>query len=212
MRKQGGRRWRRITNAARQFILACKHRINPRPRMMRRQVTRARMSKAMTIEITSPALASMEDNTEAAAKDEAANVTAAFALVIDDQISICQLVVAALTEVGMECAAYQTAKPALASLDQRRPQIIFLDVALDNSDAIDVLKGLSEKRYAGIVQLMSGGRLHLLEAVQRIGNRYGIALRPPLQKPVKRDDIRNVLVQAGFSVPAPLSTSAAPAG
>src|ERR1700722_2196196 len=102
---------------------------------------------------------------------------APFALVIDDQQEICRTVAAALAGVGVESATYATAKPAISSLDQRWPDVIFLDVALEQSDAIDVIKGLSEKHYTGIVQLMSGGRLALLEAVQRIGARYGLVVR-----------------------------------
>jgi len=133
-----------------------------------------------------------------------------FALVIDDQDAICRLVENVLVGLGVECATHRTAKSAIASLDQRRPEIIFLDMALDNSDAIDVMKGLSEKRYTGIVQLMSGGRRSLLEAVQRIGTRYGLALRPPLQKPVHADAVRDVIVKLGFAREVAPSISAAP--
>jgi FixJ family two-component response regulator len=122
-----------------------------------------------------------------------------FALIIDDQEPICQVVAMALTQLGVESASYRTAGPAIASLDQRQPAIIFLDVALEQSDAIDVIKGLSEKHYKGIVQLMSGGRAPLLEAIQRIGARFGLVLSPPLRKPFRRDDIRNVIAAMGLA-------------
>jgi DNA-binding NtrC family response regulator len=124
---------------------------------------------------------------------------APFALIIDDQENICRLVAMALAGAGVECATYVTAKPAIASLDQRRPEVIFLDVALDQSDAIDVIKSLSEKNYTGIVQLMSGGRLALLEAMQRIGARYGLLLRPVLQKPFRGDALQQAIVSMGFA-------------
>src|SRR5258708_30225162 len=122
-----------------------------------------------------------------------------FALIIDDQETVCRVVAMALSNLGVESAAYTTAKPAVASLDQRRPDVIFLDVALDQSDAIDVIKGLSEKRYTGTVQLMSGGRLPLLEAMQRIGARYGLAVRPALQKPFRGEDLRRAIVELGLT-------------
>lgn len=122
-----------------------------------------------------------------------------FALVIDDQEDIRRVVATALADHGVESTAYVTAKPAIASLDERRPDVIFLDVALEQSDAIDVIKGLSEKRYTGIVQLMSGGRLPLLEAIQRIGARYGLVLRPALQKPLRGEDLRRAIVDLGLA-------------
>ena len=148
-----------------------------------------------------PLLASAEGlkRKEDSAKACVSKAGAVFALVIDDQEVICRLIATVLAELGVECATYRTAKPAIASLDQRRPAIIFLDVALDNSDAIDVMKGFSEKRYTGIVQLMSGGRLSLLEAVQRIGARYGLTLGAPLQKPVHAHAIRDVIGKLGLA-------------
>ena len=126
---------------------------------------------------------------------------APYALIIDDQEEISSHIAAALARVGVESASYPTAKPALSSLDQRRPEVIFLDVALEQSDAIDVIKGLSEKHYTGIVQLMSGGRLPLIEAVQRIGKRHGLVLRPALQKPFRGDDLQRAIVGAGLVPP-----------
>jgi DNA-binding NtrC family response regulator len=121
-----------------------------------------------------------------------------FALIIEDQEDISRVVATALTSLGVESATYTTAKPAISSLDQRRPGIIFLDVALEQSDAIDVVKGLSEKHYTGIVQLMSGGRLPLLEAIQRIGARYGLVVRPALQKPFRAEDLHQAIISAGL--------------
>jgi len=124
---------------------------------------------------------------------------APFALVIDDQEDICRLFGTTLTELGIASATYRAARPAIASLDQRRPAIIFLDVALDQSDAIDVIRGLSEKGYGGIVQLMSSGKPSLLEAIQRIAVRYGLEVRAPLQKPIKADVICAVIASVGLA-------------
>ena len=124
---------------------------------------------------------------------------AAFALVIDDERSISELVATTLGELGIESATFSTAKPAVASIDRRRPVIIFLDVALEQSDAYDVIRGLSEKHYDGIVQLMSSGRPWLLEALQRLATRHGLRLCPPIQKPVRSDTIRAVIAGVGLT-------------
>lgn len=137
----------------------------------------------------------------AEADDVAGKGAAPYVLIIDDQVEISRAIAAALARFGVESASFVTAKPALASLDQRRPQVIFLDVALEQSDAIDVIKGLSEKHYTGVVQLMSGGRLPLIEAVQRIGARHGLVLRPVLQKPFRGDDLQRAIVGAGILPP-----------
>jgi DNA-binding NtrC family response regulator len=125
-----------------------------------------------------------------------------FALVIDDERNISELVAATLGELGIESATFSTAKPAVASIDQRWPGIIFLDVALEQSDAYDVIRGLSAKRYDGIVQLMSSGRPWLLAALQRLATRHGLRLCPPIQKPVRSDTIRAVIASVGLAAPS----------
>jgi DNA-binding NtrC family response regulator len=134
---------------------------------------------------------------------------AAFALVIDDERDICQLVAATLGQLGIDSATFSTAKPAVAAIDQRWPAIIFLDVALEQSDAYDVIKGLGEKHYDGIVQLMSSGRPWLLQALQRLATRHGLTLCPPIQKPVKDATIRAVIASVGLAGgrPSPIGKS-----
>jgi DNA-binding NtrC family response regulator len=124
--------------------------------------------------------------------------TAPLAFVIDDEVRICEFVAAALAEQGIRSDSFQTAKTALAALESNRPDLIFLDVALSQSDAIDVLRGLGKARYNGVVQLMSGGTPSLLAAIRRIGVREGIALGDPLRKPITREAIVQVLAGAGL--------------
>src|SRR6266851_3819113 len=144
------------------------------------------MSNTMTEDRRSPPppSAQCEDHIRGAGSAGDVKIAAPFAGVVDDEEAICQLVARVLAGLGVESSTYQTAKPAIASFDQRRPDIIFLDIALEQSDAIEVIKGLSEKHYTGIVQLISGGRPWLIDVVQRTGKRYGLNLRPPLQKPI----------------------------
>jgi DNA-binding NtrC family response regulator len=115
------------------------------------------------------------------------------AIVIDDDAKIRQFIESTLAQLGMKVATFQVAKEALAAIDAACPAFIFLDVALLRSDAIDVLRGLGERRYGGTVQLMSGGRPSLLEAVQRIGVRHGIRLAAPLKKPIAYEAIMRLV-------------------
>jgi EAL domain-containing protein (putative c-di-GMP-specific phosphodiesterase class I)/CheY-like chemotaxis protein len=118
------------------------------------------------------------------------------AFVIDDEEGICTFISLALTNLGVEPVAFHAAQPALAALDKRAPAIIFLDIALKQSDAIEVLRGLGERRYAGIVQVMSGSNPSLLEDVRQIGARYGLTMRPPLTKPFRTEAVRQAVASA----------------
>jgi DNA-binding NtrC family response regulator len=116
-------------------------------------------------------------------------VDSQFAVVIDDDDKMRSFIAATLTPLGMRVESFEAAQEAFAAIERSHPAVIFLDIALLRSDAIDVLHGLGRRGYGGIVQLMSGGRPSLLEAVKRIGVRDGVRLAAPLNKPFTRDAI-----------------------
>jgi len=118
------------------------------------------------------------------------------AFVVEDEEGICKLITMTLATMGVEAESFPAAQAAVAALDKRLPAIIFLDVALENSDAIDVIRGLGERGYGGIVQLMSGSNVELLEDVRRVGARHGLNMRPPLSKPFRAEAIRHIISAA----------------
>ena len=125
------------------------------------------------------------------------------AFVIDDEEAICKLLTMTLATVGVEAEKFHNARDAVAALDRQLPGIIFLDVALEKSDAIDVIRGLGERGYAGVVQLMSGSNVELLEDVRRIGARHGLNMRPPLSKPFRAESIRHIVMGANLAEDTP---------
>jgi EAL domain-containing protein (putative c-di-GMP-specific phosphodiesterase class I)/ActR/RegA family two-component response regulator len=118
------------------------------------------------------------------------------AFVVDDEDGVCQVIMMTLAAMGIEADKFHTATDAVAALERRLPAIIFLDVALERSDAIDVIRGLGERGYGGVVQLMSGSNIALLEDVRRIGARHGLDMRPPLTKPFRADAVRQIVTSA----------------
>jgi len=123
------------------------------------------------------------------------------ALVIEDDESLCRFLSRLLTMLGMECCAYPSAATAIGSLDRRHPAIIFLDLTLRESHAIDVIKGLAERKYSGLVQLTSGDIPDLLEPVQWIAMRRGLSMLPPLRKPFRAEAVREAIATLGRDVP-----------
>src|SRR5581483_10074 len=118
------------------------------------------------------------------------------AFVIDDEAGICRFVMLALGNLGLNAQSFRSASEAVAALERGHPEIVFLDIALEGSDAIEVLRALGEKRYTGVVQLMSGSNTDLLEDVRRVGARHGLIMRAPLQKPFRVEAIRQTVTSA----------------
>jgi EAL domain-containing protein (putative c-di-GMP-specific phosphodiesterase class I) len=137
-----------------------------------------------------------EDITLAPAAPDHLGSASPHAFVVDDEEGVCTVITMTLAGMGVEAETFHAAPDAVAALDRRLPAIIFLDVALEKSDAIDVIRGLGERGYGGVVQLMSGSNIGLLEDVRRIGARHGLNMRPPLTKPFRADAIRHIVTSA----------------
>jgi EAL domain-containing protein (putative c-di-GMP-specific phosphodiesterase class I) len=118
--------------------------------------------------------------------------------VVDDDEGVSRFVARVLESLGLEVQRFKAAPAAVAALKGRLPDIIFLDVALEKSDAIDVIRGLSERTYGGVVQLISGSNIGLLEDVKRIGERHGLAMRVPLEKPFRAEALRTLMREVGL--------------
>jgi EAL domain-containing protein (putative c-di-GMP-specific phosphodiesterase class I) len=137
-------------------------------------------------------------NQAAAPEDTKSHPSVADAFVVDDEEGICKFVTFALTNLGLKAESFRTAPDAIAALERGHPAIVFLDIALQGSDAIDVLRALGERRYSGIVQVMSGSNPELLDDVRRVGARHGLIMRDPLQKPFRMEAVRQAITSAHF--------------
>jgi EAL domain-containing protein (putative c-di-GMP-specific phosphodiesterase class I) len=115
------------------------------------------------------------------------------AFVVDDEEGVCKFVSMALDTLGVVAESFHTAGEAVAALKRGVPDIVFLDIALGGSDAIDVIRALGDRRYKGMVQLMSGSRSALLDDVHRIGAMHGLNMCVPLQKPFRKEAIRRAV-------------------
>jgi EAL domain-containing protein (putative c-di-GMP-specific phosphodiesterase class I) len=122
-----------------------------------------------------------------------------FCLIVDDEKAIRSVIARSLRKQMIMTEECGDASSALAALKRRVPDLIFLDVSLERSDAIEVIRGLGDLQFRGSVQLMSGRDLPLLEEIKRVGERYSLKMLPVMQKPFRADSISNTLHEAGIS-------------
>jgi FixJ family two-component response regulator len=91
---------------------------------------------------------------------------------------------------------FASASEVLSACERVAPDVVFLDIALRNFDAIDVVRALGNDGYRGAVQLVSGHHT-LLETVQRIGEGTGLTMLEPVRKPFRASEIRRVAERYG---------------
>lgn len=116
-----------------------------------------------------------------------------FCFVVDDEPGIRRIVSFTLREFGITASEFEDACGVMMDIDKRTPDLVFLDVSLNGSDAIDVIRTLGDKNFRGAVQLMSGKDPALLEEIRRVGERHSLRMLPVIQKPFRPDAIRNAV-------------------
>ncbi len=122
--------------------------------------------------------------------------------VVDDEPGIQNIIALAAKGFGMRVECFANAAKAIAALDRFNPSLVFLDVSLEGSDAIDVIRGFGAAGYRGAVQLMSGKDPVTIEEVRRVGERHSLVMLPPLHKPFRLEKLR-MLIDVHLKSPVP---------
>ncbi len=112
------------------------------------------------------------------------------AFVVDDEAQVRGMVSNVLTACGYIAHQLASGIEVEAALIQWPPSLIVLDLALGNSDAVEVIRTLAATRYAGDLLLISGRDEATLSEVNRIGEHRGLNMLPPLTKPFRVEALR----------------------
>lgn len=134
------------------------------------------------------------------AKAEAAPAEIAF--VLDDEPAVGTAICHALRGSGMVAQQFCAPAEFLAALKARPPELIALDLALGQTDAIAVIRELGAIGYTGRILLISGHDAGTLSEVERIGAARGLRMLPSLRKPFRMVEIKERLLAPVHLPPA----------
>lgn len=113
--------------------------------------------------------------------------------IVEDNPAVARFIARALADFGVSAEQFSNV-PALADgLKRAMPRVIFLDISLGDSDAIDAIRTLSAAGFSGTVQVMSGSNTGLLADVRQVGERHGLRMRQPLNKPFRIDAVKVIV-------------------
>jgi FixJ family two-component response regulator len=115
------------------------------------------------------------------------------ALVLDDEAGVGLALCKMLAGVGIGARAFVSPDAFLRELEKCNPDLLFLDLALGRSDAIDVIRELEDRRFKGRVMLISGRDTGVLLEVERVGQAHGLSMLRSLPKPFRIADIQDRL-------------------
>ena len=125
------------------------------------------------------------------------------AYVLDDEAQVAAFVCNVLAGCGFE--ARQFANPVSLFVETKAvvPDLIVLDLALGQSDAVEVIRHLDVMRFRGSVLLISGRDASMLAEIEQIGRSHGLAMLRSLQKPFRVNDLKGRLEQIAQPGEAP---------
>ena len=115
------------------------------------------------------------------------------AFVLDDEARLGLALCKILAGIGIEARQFVNPAEFLRELEPCNPDLIFLDLALGQSDAIEVIHQLEARQFKGRVMLISGRDIGTLLDVERIGKAHGLSMLPSLPKPFRTADIKECL-------------------
>ncbi len=121
--------------------------------------------------------------------------TAKRLLVIDDMVDICALVASVAERCGFEV---KTTVDPIAFRDLYRafrPDVVILDLAIPDSDGIDLLHFLVEESCSAKVLIMSGFPAGVQEAAKRLGEVRGLNMGEMMPKPLRAAELRAILTR-----------------
>jgi EAL domain-containing protein (putative c-di-GMP-specific phosphodiesterase class I)/ActR/RegA family two-component response regulator len=115
----------------------------------------------------------------------------ATAYVLDDEPGIAALVARALKLAGLDVKHFTDPASCMSLIRIRPPQLLVLDLALGKTDAVELIRQLEALCFRGKILLMSGVFSAILQDIERIGMKHGLAMLRPLQKPFGLSDVHD---------------------
>jgi EAL domain-containing protein (putative c-di-GMP-specific phosphodiesterase class I)/CheY-like chemotaxis protein len=126
--------------------------------------------------------------------------------VVDEEPSLRHFVSLVLHGVGVdtvECADGDALRKALIT---RLPDLVFHNISLESTDAIDSMLVLGKRGFRGTVQLMSNRGAAVLDHVKTVGLQQKLNMLPVLKKPFETDAILKILHELKLGLPPAVAT------
>ena len=122
-------------------------------------------------------------------------------LLIDDEPALADFVANAARECGFEPAITSTDASFRDRFRASRPDVVALDLGMP-VDGVELLRFLADEDFAGPVLIISGFDRRVLESAFRLGAAQGLNMVGPLEKPVRLEELENLLKGLKPAVPS----------
>lgn len=134
-----------------------------------------------------------------------AGKTSPLCFIVDEELSIRHFLSLVLQGQGIDTEEFRDYEAFRHALSHRTPDLVFVDVPLESSEAIASIVALGKHSYAGAVQLISNRGSAVLEHVRNIGEHHRLRMLPALKKPFDTVAIGNIVQELKLGDPPPVA-------
>jgi DNA-binding response OmpR family regulator len=115
-------------------------------------------------------------------------------LLIDDEPALADYMAAAARMTGYDPTIAADRTSFARAFEAAVPDVVVLDLGMPKTDGVEYLRYLADRSFAGPVLIVSGFDRRVLESAFRLGTELGLRMAGPLEKPVRLDDLENLLL------------------
>jgi EAL domain-containing protein (putative c-di-GMP-specific phosphodiesterase class I) len=121
--------------------------------------------------------------------------------VVDEEPSIRHFLSLILHGAGVDTVEFPDGGSMRKAVEARPPALVFHNISLESTDAIESVIALGRLKFRGAVQLMSGRGAAVLEHVKGIGAQHKLNMMPVLKKPFETDTIIKIIQELKLGMP-----------
>ena len=114
-------------------------------------------------------------------------------LLIDDEPALADYIATAARECGFDPIITSDDCVFQAKFSECRPDAVALDLGMPGMDGVELLRFLAEGQFGGPVLIVSGFDRRVLDSAFRLGEALGLAMAGPLEKPVRLQELEDLL-------------------
>ena len=123
-------------------------------------------------------------------------------LLIDDEPAFGRFIAHAAETGGFTAHVTMSAEPFMQKYRDLKPEAVALDLGMPRVDGVELLRFLAEEKCTAPVIIISGFDRRVLDSSMRLGSALGLEMVGPLEKPVRLQELLDLLDQIKRPSPA----------